>query len=279
MKKSIYIIALLLISNYTLQSQTNLTPITYIDTLQVSDIKTTHLLFDDNIKYLDLGSPYFVADTLQQMVKLKHIGEELIDPKSQLSNLTVITDKGNYYSITLRYERYANLVTYVVKESDQIVPSYREEIETVEKKTGYLQLLCSKMEHINSNVLIKNKKGQDLNILVNGIFYNQDKIGIRIKLQNTSTIDFDIDQILFRTKLDKRISADYLYQERVINPIHTCNTDLEITGEGNITVVLLFDKFMLNKKEKLSIDVFEKNGGRSAIINIPRKTLLKPRII
>lgn len=263
-----------------LYSQSDLVPLRKQDTLLVSDIKTTHLLFEDGIKYVDIGSPYFVADTLEQMVRLKHIGEELTDIRSQLSNLTVITNDGGYYSIVLGFDRFATVVTYKVKKSNPIVQSVVKEKKAEENKTAVFDSLCVRLTTQKDNNRIKDdSRLGDLDVKVSGIFYIDEKIGIRITLENKSTIDFDISHILFRTKLHKRFAKDYLYQERVIIPLYTCTQDMEIDGEGQKTVTMLFDKFMLNEKERLAVDIFEEKGGRSVTVEIPRTRLLKPKVI
>ena len=260
-------------------SQKRLIPVKKTDTLEISDIKTTHLLFDQKIKYLDVGSPYFVADTTKQMIRLKHIGEELIDVRSQFSNLTVITEDGGYYSMVLAYKRFQNNLTYKVRRTDEFADAIKSDAQAKKDENSELESLCNTVDrHYNNKIHIKNNSG-DINIRVTGIFYTDQKIGLRLELENQSTIDFDIDNILFRTKLKKRFAKDYLYQERVIHPINMCTDNLEIAGNGQQTITLLFDKFMLNEKEKLSVDVFEMNGGRSATIDIPRDELLKPKVI
>lgn len=281
MKHSIIAFIIAISSSYTVYSQTHLIALRKQDTLLVSDIKTTHLLFNENIRYLDIGSPYFVADTLQQkMIRLKHIGEELEDTRSQISNLTVITEDGGYYSIAMGYYRNAATVTYKVKKSEDIVSIFKQEQEIEEKKMEALESLCDQINKLDANISIKSSRKADLRMEITGFFYTrQEKIGIRIDLTNKSTIDFDIDQILFRTKLNKRLAKDYLYQERVITPIYTCAEELEIISEGRGSITLLFNKFMLNENEKLSIDIFEANGGRTTTVHIPREKLLKPKII
>ncbi|MCK8521186.1 DUF4138 domain-containing protein [Aquimarina sp. D1M17] len=279
--KRIFLILLMIVANHCLiHSQDNLVPINKQDTLLVSDVKTTHLLFDKKIKYVDIGSPYFVADTLPQMIRLKHIGEELIDSRSQLSNLTVITDDGGYYSIALGYDRFAQSVTYKVKASDHLVTVFKKEEQEEKEKVDQFEGLCNQLARHSRNILnLKDGKKGDLRIEVAGIYYVEEKIAVRIALKNESTLDFDIDNILFRTKLRKRMSKDYLYQERVISPIYTCTDNFEIIGHGEQSVTLLFNKFMLNENEKLAIDIFEENGGRSVSIDIPRERLLRPKII
>jgi hypothetical protein len=259
--------------------QSNLLPLRKLDTLFISDVRTTHLLFGQDIAYVDIGSPYFVSDTLKQIVKLKHIGQDLTDSKSIVSNLTVITKDGGFYSMILEYDRFTDVMSYKVKKSEEYVPHLLQLDKTEEKEEQYAISLCDQIDLFERNVSIRNAKNEDLKIFVSGIFYIDEKIGVRLEINNKSAIDFDIDQILFRTKLKKRISPDYLYQERTILPIRTCTDNLEIPGNGNSTVTLLFDKFMPNKKEKIVIDIFEQNGGRSSTIFIPRRKLMKPKIV
>ncbi len=279
MKQCVMIIFGIILGLSPLYSQKDLIPLRKQDTLQVSDIKTTHLLFENGIKYVDIGSPYFVADTLDQMVRLKHIGQELTDSRSKHSNLTVITKDGGYYSIILGFDRYAKIVTYEVKRSDYIVDAIVKEKEEEEEEVTKFDYLCARLEGQETSTRITNYTPEDLDAVVSGLFYIDEKIAVRVVIKNQSTIDFDIAHILFRTKLLKRFAKDYLYQERVIPPIYTCTKDMEVDGQGSHTVTLLFDKFMLNERERLVIDIFEENGGRSVTVVVPRRLLLKPKVI
>ena len=281
MKKQLFLLLIVFfgISN-TINSQNHLVPLKQLDTIKVSDIKTTHLIFDQQIEYLDVGSPFFVADTTKQMVKLKHIGQELVDGRTQLSNLTVITKDGGYYSFILGYQRLLQHLTYKIKRTEEFADAVQDKIQKEEDAAKALEALCNKLDkNFNNKIHLKNGKSGDIRVRVTGIFYVNEKIGLRIELKNESTIDFDIDHILFRTKLKKRFAKDYLYQERVIHPSGICSDNFEIAGQGQQNITLIFDKFMLNKKEKLSIDIFETNGGRSATMIIPREELLNPKVL
>ncbi|MEE1964578.1 DUF4138 domain-containing protein [Allomuricauda taeanensis] len=279
MKKILLLSMVFMTYSFNMFGQSLLSPLTKVDTLLISDVKTTHLVFNEGIQYVDIGSPYFVADTLQQMIRVKHIGQGLDDTKSNFSNLTVITGDGGYYSMILEYNPLAPLMSYKIKKSDEFIPFFRKKKEKEEVIQNHFSDLCAQIEGFRSKNLLRNKRNEDLKIFVTGIFYIDEKIGIRMELRNESTIDFDIDHILFRTKLKKRFSPDYLYQERLISPLYTCPENMQISGKGYTEITLLFDKFMPNKNERLFIDIFEQNGGRSATILIPRRTLIQPKIL
>ena len=246
--------------------------------LFVSDIKTTHLIFDEAITYIDLGSPYFIADTVQTLVKLRHVGEDVNEPVSLETNLTVITKDGAFHSIPLKYKRGSQDLTYRISNSIEYVDEPREVLEEEEKKRIDVQRLADQIKFAEPNVYIMNKK-DDFDIGVTGIFYDKKFIALRMILKNNSAIDIDIDHVLLRLKLKGRISPDYIYQERIIKPLHILNEITKIEGNSTQTTTLIFDKFSPNKNEYLTIDVLEKNGGRSARIKVPRKKLINPKAL
>ena len=78
--KTYLLLLFLVCSGQYLKAQKSLELIKPLQVLWVSDIKTTHLIFEKPITYVDLGSPYFVADTVQTLIKVRHIGEDVEEP-------------------------------------------------------------------------------------------------------------------------------------------------------------------------------------------------------
>lgn len=286
MKKHILLFILFFMCSHGAFAQEILEPLSQRQAIEVSDVKTTHIIFDEKIKYVDVGSTYFVADTIGNMLKLKHTGEELEDPKSQHANLTVINGKGSYYSIDMGYNRNPDITTYKAVETltkiDYFAKENIDKIEKEEKTAQDLQELCMLSENAPSTVKIKDNN-DGLNLTLNGIYYRnfQNKIVLRVEIYNTSKITMDIDQVLFRSKLKNNNAAkkDYVYQERILTPVKSCGDQRNIKlGEIRV-LTFIFDKFTLNEDEILSLEVGEHAGGRSVNIRIPRKKLLFPEYI
>lgn len=257
-------------------------PIVQQKTVYVSDINTTHLIFKDKIKYIDVGSPYFVVDTIQPMIKIKHIGEGLKENKSTLTNLTVITKDGTFYSIPLSYNRYNKILTYVIDSEGYSIPSHSAKSNqfAIKEEKDYssenLGNLCEKVTNAQSNLILKNVR-DNLRIKISGLYYKEKYLAIKLKLKNAATIDLEIDDILVRMKRNRRFMAsNFVYQERVIEPRFTCNTPGRLQGNQQQEIILVMDEFSPNRDEKLYVDVYEKNGGRTVSICIPRKRLLTP---
>ncbi|WP_223605539.1 DUF4138 domain-containing protein [Chryseobacterium sp. OSA05B] len=285
MKKHIVLFILFFICSQMSFAQEILEPLPQRQAIEVSDVKTTHIIFDEKIKYVDVGSTYFVADTIGNMLKLKHTGEEVEDPKSKQANLTVINGKGSYYSIDMGYNRNPDITTYKAVETITKIDYFAKEninkIEKEEKTAQDLQELCMLSENAPSTVKIKDNN-DGLNLTLNGIYYRiQNKIVLRVEIYNTSKITLDIDQILFRSKLKNNNAAkkDYVYQERILTPVKSCGEQRNIKLGETRVLTFIFDKFTLNEDEILSLEVGEYAGGRSVNIRIPRKKLLFPEYI
>ena len=276
--KTTYILCILLLIPLTLLwAQSPVESIQSLDPIAISDIKTTHFILKDKLKYIDIGSRYFVTDTVENIVKVKHIGGDFTELEDQKeTNLTLVTENGDYYTIPLFFYRNITNTTYKLDYAESNLNSMASSRNT--KNTAIFEL-CHYSKKAKSNYDIKGNR--DLLLTkISGIFYRGDHIVIRMEIKNFSSIDLDMDQILFRFLKKKRLGKDIVYQERVLRPVNVCNDARRVKGNGGIEIYnFIFDKFTPNDDENLQVDILEKNGGRSATIKIPRKSLLKPTVI
>ncbi len=248
------------------------------DPIEVSDIKTTHIILNEPIKYLDIGSRYFVTDTIENIIKVKHIGGGYTaKPEYKSTNLTLLTTSGNYYSIPLNYNRTTTQTTHVIDAPGYKVISPKAEEDLKQQELFNSLCVKSKLQVSECNI----KSNADLLLTsVTGIFYKENYIVIRVSIKNFSTIDLDLDHILFRYKKKKKFAKNAVYQERVIYPVSECNLNTKISGSGGIQIYdFIFEKFVPNEKENVEVSILEKNGGRSTQITIPRKKIINPDVL
>jgi conjugative transposon TraN protein len=274
---TIYFYVFILFSICTLNAQdtsSNKRVIANQETLLVSDIQTTHLIFKNKIKYIDIGSSFFISDTIGSILKLKHTGQAIDQPEiSAKSNLTVITVDGKFYSFPIQYQRDLFYYSFHIEDTVDKLLSYRNKLEAELDKTYNLNAVCNSFINTRDYLQLK-EKDNGLIIKILGIYFFNNYLAFKIELTNNSTIDYEIDNILVRTKLKKRVSPDFLYQEKIYDPVKICNEIKVVEGNSkNRTMVLLFDKFTSKKNETLTFDVFEKNGGRFISIKLPRRKL------
>ncbi len=275
MKKVLVIVFMVLTCNASFSQDVMIETVKSSKPIAISDIKTSHFIFKSKIKYLDIGSKYFVTDTIENIVKVKHVGNGYTEKNEEKSsNLTVITQSGDFYTIPIYFKRDLVNTTYKFGYPQRNLSSV-----VAEEDNTPLFEMCHFSKTAPSNVDIKGNRDLIL-AKITGIFYRENHLSIRLEVKNFSTIDLDIDHFLFRFIKNKRFAKDATYQERVLRPSKICNDTQRIKGTGGIEIFnFVFEKFTPNVDEDLILEIIEQAGGRSTTIEIPRKKLLKPKVI
>ncbi|UUW08628.1 conjugative transposon protein TraN [Flavobacterium plurextorum] len=231
--------------------------------LQIGYSKTTSIVFPYSIKSIDRGS----ADVLVQ--KAKGVENILLVKASKQyffqTNLTVITSDARLYVFVLNYNDDCPDLNIkaenAVAASKDILFSLENENQKKIEQTALLAL--SKKKKVSG---IKRSKSL-VSMEVNGIFVNQDILYFRVVFENGSKINYDIDQLRFFIR-DQRKSKRTASQEIEIIPLYTTSNSHVIPDKSQVVKVYAFDKFTIPEKKYLTIQVIEKNGGRHLELDI-----------
>lgn len=236
--------------------------------LQIGCSKTTSIVFPYAVKTADKGS----ADILVQKAR----GAEnilLLKAAKQYfpqTNLTVVTADSRLYVFVLNYNDACpdlNIkVDHTAVVNDDIVFSLDHENQKKIEQNATLAL--SK----NKKVSGLKKTKYEMKITVNGIFIHQDVIYFRMALGNTSKINYDIDQLRFFIR-DQKKSKRTASQEIEILPLYSTYNSSVIADKSEVSMVYAFSKFTIPEKKYLTIQLMEKNGGRHIEINVKNTDL------
>jgi len=250
--------------------------IDHLDTsIYVSDKLTTHLIFEEDIDYLDIGSADFSVDKLKNIVKIKctNIDKWNISDKT---NLTIITKSGSYYSLWVYYTRNPKNITHIYKNKDSIKLESFNAINNEKLDEKYCDLLTYKKSNIS-----KKKSNYKMKYQINGIFYDKDKIIFRLKIENKSKIIFSTDSIRFLLTTKQKFNIlkpmkklhTIQYTEKTADFV--CNNTKDIPSNSSHTFLFAFDRFVPTKNEVLEVKIIENNaGGRRGELSINIKDFL-----
>lgn len=237
--------------------------------IEVSDRLTTHLIFKGEINYIDIGSPAFSVDKLKNIVKIKCTNLAKWNSKDR-TNLTVVTKDGLYYSLWVNYKKNPTFKTYMYKPENSLKLNSFD----ISNKEN-----CNSLLSRTSNFL-REKYNHKMNYQVNGIFYDNDKVIVRLKIENKSKINFTTDSIRFILTTKKRNAIKSLKKQTAIQynekrALFVCNNTKDINAESNNTFLFGFDRFVPTDSEVLEINVSENNsGGRRGQIVLEIKDFL-----
>ena len=109
---------------------------------------------------------------------------------------------------------------------------------------------------------------------VTGIYIKDKIIYYQFRLNNKSSIDYDIDFLRFYIK-DKRKGKPTATQETELKPLFEAgNTSQVKAGNKNVIVVAL-EKFTIPDAKYLAIELNEKNGGRHLFIKVGNSKIIR----
>lgn len=233
------------------------------ENLQIGYSKTTSIVFPYSIKSVDKGS----ADVLVQKAK----GVEnilLVKAAKQYfsqTNLTVVTTDARLYVFVLNYDD--NCPDLNIKAENAVAAS-KDVLFSMENENQ------KKIEQLASLALSKKKKTSGLKktkfhirLEVNGIFIHQDVLYLRVVLENKSKINYDIDQLRFFIR-DQRKPKRTASQEIEILPLYTTSSSAVIPYKSEVIKVYVLEKFTIPENKYLTLQLIEKNGGRHLEVNI-----------
>lgn len=240
--------------------------------------KTVHLVFPEEVSYVDVGSNDVLVDQKKDMVKLAVKNEGFSE-----TNLTVVTADNVWYTFLLDYEKDIKELTYFIKASqgkrveggfakngenmDPVVSS--QKMAPMPKDSDYLSHCRQVVSRTPSywDVGAVNKK---IFLAVNNIFIHNDKLYFVVSVGNASNINYDID-FLKMSVVDKRKLKKSSIQEDIKEPLFVYN-GIEVLPGNTKThfMVFVFDKFTIPDDRKLVFELYEKKGGRNISFDIKK---------
>ena len=225
-------------------------------TVRVSTDKTTSLIFPFSISHVDRGT----KDLLVQPIKESgHILMVKAAVKNfEPTNLSVVTADGSIYSFPVEYEASPELMVYHV-------PALKNtSLETY--ANGILdnpRTMWGMQDH-----------SWNVSVSVTGIYIKDKIIYYQFRLNNKSSIDYDVDFLRFYIK-DKRKGKRTATQENELKPLFVAgNTSQVKAGNQNVIVVAL-EKFTLPDAKYLAIELNEKNGGRHLLMKVGNSKIIR----
>ncbi|TDP00290.1 conjugative transposon protein TraN [Flavobacterium sp. 245] len=262
----LFLMSLLLVSVLAYPQTNSSETVFYEDqykNLQIGCSKTTSIVFPYPIKSIDKGS----ADVLVQ--KAKGVENILLVKAARQyffqTNLTVVTSDAKLYVFVLNYDEDCpdlniNAENALVSSKEVLFTLVNENQKKIEQSAS---LALSKKIKTSG---FKKSKFQ-IKLEVSGIFIHEDVLYLRLVFENKSKISYDIDQLRFFIR-DQRKSKRTASQEIEIQPLYSTSSSAVIPDKSEIIKVFALEKFTIPENKYLTLQLIEKNGGRHLEVNV-----------
>ena len=248
------------------------------DTVYVSRLFTTHLVFPTEIKYGDLSNTEQIAASVVEYSKnlLSLIAYE---PFTQPANVTVLESNGSIHTYILLYKEHPSelvIDTRVKKEEGRPAAPAPEQPKTAKKspakgkaqQDGYVNSLWKQDAPPLKDVIgypqgiyhIAKKVGK-VKLVCENIFSYSDITYFVLSLENKSGVSFEVGDATFRIEPRERKKRKLVAGTSLI-PQNKVGTLTAAPGEtGRVAYAL--DKTTLSPDQNLVIRVFEHGGQRN----------------
>ncbi|WP_345158122.1 conjugative transposon protein TraN [Pontibacter saemangeumensis] len=243
--------------------------------LAITFYKTTNLIFPYAIKSVDRGSRDVLVQKAKAVENILQI--KASKPNFEETNLTVITADGQLYSYVLNYtDSPAVLNIRFAANMDIAKPdAFFPEAGTNE---ATIQNDAAKIAGEKGNVRGLKDKKYGMRLQLKGTYIRDDVMYYQISLQNQSNIRYDVDQLRFYIRDQKR-NKRTATQELELRPLYVYGNPSAVASQSEQVFVFALPKFTVPDKKYLAVQLMEKNGGRHLRLKVYNKTLIRSKML
>ena len=254
--------------------------------LEVTYDKTVHIIFPSSVSYVDLGSPNLIAGKADGAENVIRVKATVKDFRTE-TNLSVITEDGNFYTFNVKYADEPLLLNIEMKDfihDGSVVnrPNNAMEIYLKELGSESPKLVRLIMESIYKNdkreVKHIGSKRFGIQYLLKGIYTHNGLLYFHTQIKNESNVPFDVDFITFKI-IDKKVAKRTAIQEQVIFPLRAHNYATRIAGKKSERTVFTMEKFTIPDDKQLVVELYEKSGGRHQSFVIDNSDIVRAKVI
>ena len=254
--------------------------------LEITYDKTVHVIFPSLVRYVDLGSTDLIAgkaDGAENVIRVKATTKNF----RQETNMSVITEDGNFYSFNVKYADEPLLLN--VEMCDFI-----HDGETVNRPNNAMEIYLTELDNesprlvrlIMKSVYERDKrrirhigcKRFGVQFLLKGLYSHGGLLYFHTQIKNTSHVPFDVDFVTFKIA-DKKLVKRTAMQEQVVYPLRAYNYVTRVDGKKSECTVFALPKFTIPDGKKLVVEMYEKQGGRHQTFELENEDLVQVETI
>lgn len=270
--KWVYLIFFFSLNAANAQSLKTFSESSYVQSfcLEITDNKTTNLIFPAPIKSVDRGSKDILvqkAGGVENILKVKADVKNFAE-----TNLTVITSDGKLYAFNVAYNEHPAYQGVNLEKASPVI--YSDPATSQTDLAEYAKAVADSP----SNIRRMNDSHAQISLALDALYNTDDVIFCRLQLRNRSSLNYDVEQLRFYIR-DIQKSKRTATQENEIKPLYISGDTATIKGQAENTWIVALQKFTIPDGKYLAIEVMEKNGGRNLFIKVKNRHIMKTQII
>jgi conjugative transposon TraN protein len=263
--KNLIIATLLILAAISVFAQTDLPTVIQPVQLEITNHKTTNLVFPRDIISVDKGSRSILAQKAKgagHILQVKAGSENFKE-----TNLTVIVSDGRLYSYVVNYSPSPKDLNFVFGYYSPLLSDSKSNQTLVETNASHLSGL-------DKTVKTKSQSKFGISFALEGLYIHQDLLYYQLKVTNQTHVSYDIAQLRFFVH-DQKTSKRTANQQMELLPQYIHGNTNKVDANSESMLVFAIPKHTIPDKKKLLVQLMEKNGGRHLQLNIKNKTIIR----
>ena len=258
------------------------------DTIEISQFKSTQILFSDDITNVESG-------TGDLQVKTKIIDnniliiQSVVNKDDFISTNLFIKTKSNVYNPILKFVENSKKTTLIegnLRSSLNLSKLNQVLVQDKNLSSNNLKIGDNKIDRKEDVILLQKiinsseefKPSREYQTGVWFKFYahyvNQGKFYFKFLMENESQLDYLFENFFFSIKNKKKRNASDTQRE--INYLRIVDSFDKVSAKTKRYIVFEFNSFSLNKDEEFVIELQEKKGSRNFKFAIPYYIINQP---
>ena len=252
-----------------------------LDTIFANDQKNVALFFPNPIRQGITGADNFVFTYNRE--KEQYFGLLQAKP-GNASNLLVINTNGSIFSYIVSYREQLEKLNYFVPQSESIgfeQPKFTERSDSTNvanlftDKTFYYERFCSYLLTRKQKIGSIHKRKNGIVLSLENIVFDKEELYFVIKIQNKSSLDYDLNFLDISTQTRKQGKKKSLQRISQL-PNFKYNVPTKVAEKQIKRMVYVLPKFSLNNDKMVVLELNEKNGERNLKLKVSNKYINNP---
>ncbi len=246
-----------------------------VQSIAVTMNKTSSLVFPTVIKSVDRGSRDVLAQKAKGVENVLQV--KAARPGFPETNLTVITADGQIHEFAVRYAASPGTLVVQVDGPEGGVVGQGLIFQTDVTESD-LQAYASRVAGARKSVRFKARRKFKMKLALHGIYIRDNVIFYHVQIVNRSHIGYDVEYLRFYIK-DRTKAKRTASQEVSVVPLYVYGGLGSIAGSSATQVVFALEKFTIPDAKRLTVEMYEKNGGRDLTLRLKNRRIVKARLL
>ena len=234
------------------------------DTIYISTLNTTHLMFANELTYVDISNKVVAAkiiDSNKSVLAIK--AREAFEFKTSVSALE---SNGTMHTFIVCYDESPERLILDYRSTAIAASSNRQKTARAYPSSG--SHLSRKLYHIAD-------KGYGITFFCDDIFVDNDVSTFSLCLENKSGIRYDCSEAIFVVENRKRLKRALVYEKQQ-NPVSVEGSLIAPSGDSSYCT-FRFDKLSITHDQILKIYLYEVQGSRNFTLTLSPNDVNKAR--